>query len=84
MDLSEYDALIAIDHCGLIGHDAILHTEEGVFTAIVFDCAGGSSAPFFSDGNDDSTPWLYSGEVDYAFWQAHPDLIGTEVHIEVH
>ena len=82
-DLSGYDALLAVDHCGLIGKEATLHTESGAYRALVFDCAGGSSAPFFSDGNDLSTPYLYGGEVDYQFWMDHPDLIGTEVTIEV-
>lgn len=82
-DLSGYDTVIAVDHCGLIGKEAVVHTESGDYTAIVFDCAGGGSAPFFSDGNDTSTPWLMAGEVGYDFWMDHPDLIGTEVTIEV-
>lgn len=82
-DLSNYDALIAIDHCGLIGYEAVLHTEEGSFSGVVFDCAGDYSAEFFSDGNDDTTPYLYAGEVDYQFWMEHPNLIGTKVTIEV-
>lgn len=83
MDLSMYDALIAVDHCGLVGSEAVVHTQEGDYSAIVFDCAGSYGAQFFSDGNDPSTPWLYAGEVDYHFWMKHPELIGTEVRIEV-
>jgi hypothetical protein len=82
-DLSEYDALIAVDHCGLIGKEAILHTEDGPYKAIVFDCAGSGGAHFFSDGNDLTTPYLLAGEVDKYFWDDHPDLIGTRVTIEV-
>lgn len=82
-DLSKYDALVAVDHCGLIGREAVLHTERGEFSAIVFDCAGAWGAQFFSDGNDETTPYLMAGEVDYHFWQEHPELIGTEVLIQV-
>lgn len=82
-DLSEYDALIAVDHCGLIGQEAVLHTEQGVFSGIVYDCAGSGGAQHFTDGNDTTTPYLLAGEVDYHFWMDHPDLIGTQVTIEV-
>lgn len=82
-DLSGYDALIAVDHCGLIGSEAVLHTQDGDFSAIVYDCAGSDGAAYFTDGNDTSTPWLMAGEVDYHFWMEHPELIGTEVQIEV-
>ena len=82
-DLSSYDALIAVDHCGLIGNEAILHTVKGPFSAIVYDCAGSYGAQFFSDGNDPTTSYLLAGEVDYNFWQEHPDLIGSLVRIEV-
>ena len=82
-DLSLYDALIAVDHCGLIGSEAILYTDEGEFSAIVYDCAGSYGAQFFSDGNDPATPYLLAGEVDYDFWLDHPELVGSLVRIEV-
>jgi hypothetical protein len=82
-DLSGYDALVAVDHCGLVGREAVLHTEQGEFSAIVFDCAGADGAHYFSDGNDTTTPYLMAGEVDYHFWQEHPELVGTLVRIEV-
>ena len=82
-DLSKYDALIAVDHCDLIGREAILHTDQGDFSALVYDCAGSYGAQFFADGNDTSTPWLLAGEVDYYFWIEHPELVGSSVTIEV-
>jgi len=83
MDLSAYDAMIAVDDCSLIGHEATIYAGGETFTAIVFDCAGANGAHLFSDGNDESTPHLYAGEVDWDFWQAYPNIVGTLVRIKV-
>lgn len=76
-------ALIAVDDCSLIGHAAIIHYEEQEFPAIVFDCAGADGAQFFSDGDDLTTPFKLAGDVDYHFWQEHPDIVRSLVMIEV-
>lgn len=83
LDLGAYDAMIAVDDCSLIGHEATIYAGHETFTAIVFDCAGANGAHLFSDGNDESTPHKYAGEVDYNFWKLRPDIVGTLVRIRV-
>ena len=84
-DVSMYDALLAVDDCSLIGHEARLVAGNEVFTAIIFDCASANGAWYFADGNviyDE--PWrMLAGEVGYGFWQAHPGIVRSMVMIEV-
>jgi len=82
-DVSEYHAMVAVDDCSLIGHDAVIHYEDQEFTAIVFDCTGVDGTQFFSDGDDMSTPYKLAGEVDWHFWQRHPEIVRSLVTIEV-
>lgn len=84
-DLSQYDVLLAVDHCGLIGHEATMYVgeEEQAFSAIIYDCAGGNGAHFFSDGDDLSTPYLLAADADWFFWQEYPDIVHSVVRIEV-
>ena len=82
-DLSMYDALVAVDDCGLIGHEATLYAGDREFSALVFDCAGSDSTDYLSDGNDLTTPFKISAEVDYHFWKAHHDIVQTLVTVEV-
>lgn len=39
-DLSRYDVLLAVLDCRRIGDEAIMASDSGVYTAVVFDCAG--------------------------------------------
>ncbi|NIV92386.1 hypothetical protein GWN42_06175 [candidate division KSB1 bacterium] len=82
-EIGHFDAFVAVDDCSLIGSEAKLITEKGEFRAMVFDCAGGDGAHYFSDGNDMTTPYKLAGDVDYHFWQNHPELVGSLVTIEV-
>ena len=81
-DLSPYDALLAVDDCGLIGHEATLTAGDDIYTGLVFDCAGGDGAQHFSDGNAD-TPWKLAADVDYGFWMQHPELVGSGVVVAI-
>jgi hypothetical protein len=70
-DLSRYDALLAVDDCGRIGHEAKLFAGGQVFEAIVFDCGGAEPGGGWS--------WMQKNnivaETDYWFWQKYPELI---------
>jgi hypothetical protein len=83
MDLSPYDVLLAVDDCGLIGHEATLTVEDVTYTGMIFDCAGSDGAEFFSDGDDMSTPWKLAADVDYDFWMKHPELVGSGVVVAI-
>ena len=82
-DISMYDALIAVDDCNLIGHEATIYSGDREFSALVMDCAGSDSAEYLSDGDDLTTPFKISAEVSYHFWKAHPDVVQTLVTVEV-
>ena len=83
MELSQYEVFLAVDDCGLIGHEALLIVGDEVFQGIIFDCAGAYGAQFFSDGNDLETPYKLAADADYWFWQAHPEIVHSLVRIEV-
>jgi hypothetical protein len=74
----QYDLVIAVLDCRLIGKEIILRTEKGDFYGIVFDCAGSS---------DGTVSWMNEhnilAEVDWYFWQEHPELIGTKATLEL-
>lgn len=71
-DTTRYEVLLAVLDCDRIGQEATLQTVAGRFSALVFDCAGVADGgrAWMLDGN-------YVAEVDYYFWQAHPELVGT-------
>ena len=77
-DISQYDALIAVADCSLIGREALLYTEIGTMTAIIYDCAG----------NDGTPTWMAENrivaEVDYWTWQRHPEIVGGAAILSVH
>ena len=72
-DLSDYDALIAVLDCSLIGESGNLYTEVAVLRVIVFDCAGQA------DGGYD---WMVEGgyvaELDWYSRQKYPELMGSK------
>lgn len=82
-DLSMFDALIAVDDCSLIGHKATIYADDREFSALVFDCAGADGTEYFSDGDDLTTPYKLSADIDYHFWKEHPDIVQTLVTVEV-
>lgn len=71
-DVSQYDVLIAVLDCRLIGDEALLYTDVGVLKALVFDCAG------VSDGG---ALWMLENnmiaEIDFYAWQKWPQLVGS-------
>jgi len=71
----EYDFFIAVPDCDLIGQQAILAADDVLYEGIVFDCAGDSDSYRWMKDN------IVAGEVDYWFWQEHPELIGSEVFL---
>jgi len=82
-ELPDYDFYIAVDDCNLVGHEATMYSGDLVFDGMVMDCAGANGAHFFSDGNDLTTPYKLVGDVDWFFWELHPDIVRTLVRIEV-
>lgn len=83
LDLSQYDVLLAVDDCSLIGHEATMWANFEEFSAIIFDCAGKDGAKYFSDGGSLGTPWLLAADADGHFWKRRPDIVRTLVYIEV-
>ena len=81
-DVSGY-ALIAVDDCGLIGHPGHMYAGNEVYPVIVYDCAGEEGTQYFSNGNDDSTPYKLSADAGWDFWKAHPDVVTSLVRIEI-
>lgn len=92
MDLSAYDALVAVPNCDLIGHEGIMTFEDqdrmwhgpiegGEYTVIVFDCAGSGEGI----GHDWMIQNAIAAEVDWHFWQEHPEYVGggVEVTLEI-
>lgn len=78
-DLGDYDVLLSISNCGLIGHEGVMQVGEIEYTAIVFDCGGA--------GIDVGHNWMLqnaiAAEVDYHFWMEHPELVGTGLEVEI-
>ena len=90
-DISQYDVILAVPNCDLIGHEGTLKVEpqemlwglgrvEGAeYSALVFDCAGA--------GDDIGHNWmidnLIAAEVDYRFWMEHPEYIGKGIQVTV-
>ena len=83
MDVSGYEFFIAVDDCGLIGHEATLYAGELTFDGVVYDCAGADGVMYFSDGDDLTTPFKLAGDIDYWFWKAHPEIVHSLVTVEV-
>ena len=77
-DLSEYDMMISIPNCDLIGHEATVYVGEAEYSAIVFDCAGEVGHEWMIDN-------AIAAELGYFSWMRTPELVGTgtEVRIEV-
>ena len=85
MDVSMYAALLAVDDCSLIGHEARLIAGDEIFTAIIFDCVGKAGTWYFADGNVQyDEPWrMLAAEADWFFWKAHPEIVHSLVTVEV-
>lgn len=79
-DLSGYEVFLAVNDCALIGQEATLAIGGDTYRALVFDCAG-------ADAYEDGQSWMelrgVVAEVDYWFWVAHPEYVGSEVYAEV-
>lgn len=75
---AEYDILVAVYDCRLIGRRAELHTVIGSFDALVFDCANDA---------DGGQAWMKSGqyvaEIDWYAWQTWPALVGSWATLEI-
>jgi hypothetical protein len=82
-DLTPYAVYLAVDDCSLIGHEARLITGDEIFQGIIFDCASAYGAQFFSDGDDQETPFKLAADADYWFWKTHPDIVHSLVLVEV-
>lgn len=91
LDIEEFDVFLAVPNCDLIGDTGTLtieaqdmlwglgSVEYAQYDALVFDCAGA--------GEDIGHNWmidnLIAAEVDYFFWMAHPEYIGTGIQVLV-
>jgi len=78
-NLERYAGLIAVYDCSLIGREFHLITNDGrTFLMLAFDCAGKA---------DGGASWMLDNqiacEVDYYFWQAHPDIVFTDVTLKL-
>ena len=90
-DISEFDVLLAVPNCDLIGHSGVLYIESqemlwglgsielAEYSALVFDCAG--------EGKDTGHNWMIdnaiAAEVDYYFWVLHPEYVGNGIRVTV-
>lgn len=69
-----YDVFLAVPDANLIGAVGTLFVNGNKYSALVFDCGG------IEDGGKS---WMLNrgivAEVDYWFWQEHPELIGSGI-----
>ena len=75
-NVEQYDVLLSVPNCGLIGREGTLTVNEQVYEALVFDCAG-------EWGHNWMLQNLIAAEVDYYFWIDHPELIGNDVPVKI-
>ena len=75
-DVSEYDVLLAVPNCDLIGRDATMRVGGVDYDALIFDCAGPGSHTWMIDNH-------VAAEVDYWFWREHPELIGVRSPVTI-
>ena len=71
-DLTPYDVFLAVPNCGAIGWTGTLTVNGQVYSALIFDCAG-------KDSHKKMIEQGIAAEVDYRFWMAHPEYVGTGV-----
>lgn len=71
----DFDFFVAVADCDFIGQRAVLVADESIYEGVVFDCAGDSNSYRWMKDN------IVAGEVDYWFWQEHPELIGSKVFL---
>jgi len=76
-NLAQYDGVIAVADCSLIGQHAILHTPHADLDVIIFDCAG----------RDGGLAWMLKhnilAEIDYYLWQKHPDIVHQKAALTI-
>lgn len=75
-DVSDVDVFVAVPDCGLIGRRGELHIDGQVYRAMVFDCAGRGSHEWMLRN-------AIAAEVDYYFWRANPQYVGTMEPVRV-
>lgn len=68
--LEQYDVLIAVNNCDMIGREMVMHVSDMSFDALVFDCAGPYGSRWMTE-ND------IVAEIDYFTWMEYPWLVGT-------
>lgn len=74
--VEHYEVFLAVEDCSLVGQEATLIAGGETYAGIVFDCAGVNAY------DKEGVSWMrelgVAAEVDWWFWQAHPELIGVE------
>ena len=70
-DLSQFDVMIAVSDCRLIGKEGMLYTAVGPLRALVFDCAANDGTPSWMEENN------IVAEIDWYTWQRWPVLVGS-------
>ena len=73
-DLSEYDMMISIPNCDLIGHEGTMYVGDEEYSVMVFDCAG-----IF--GHQWMTENMIAAELGYFSWMEYAEFVGTEVEV---
>ena len=73
-DLSEYDMMISVPNCDLIGHEGTMYVGDEQYSVMVFDCAG-------EFGHQWMTENMIAAELGYFSWMDYTELVGTEVEV---
>jgi len=74
--LSEYDMMISVPNCDLIGHEGTMYVGEEEYSIIVFDCAGEMGHKWMIEN-------AIAAELGYHSWMEHTDLVGTETEVRI-
>ena len=75
-DLSEYDIMISVPNCDLIGHEGTMYVSDQEYSVMVFDCAGEIGHPWMIEN-------MIAAELGYYSWMEYPELVGTEIEVRI-
>ena len=78
-NISNYDMMISVPNCDLIGHEGTMYVGDEEYSVLVFDCAGEFGHQWMLNN-------AIAAELGYFSWMEHTDLVGTGVivKIEIH